>query len=914
MARLVVSHDERLLLHLLELDKHKDMAQVPMGLCQEGIAKALGTKVHNVSRALSPLEAEGLVTDRLAHVQGAHRRRRAYSLTEKGREMAEAVRARVANSRVAWQDQGEAKELTVREILRQLSIASGKVPTMLEVVDIVRRGDALTPSLLERTEDQITEKPSTHEESHGRPRVDRFFGRAIELKSLTDALSGNDISIVQVYGMPGIGKSTLLSKVYDGIAGTRPVFWYTLREWESEHSFVDALADFLSNLGSRRLSRSLKAGTAVSEIHSQLVADLRSVSAVLFLDDVHKVADRMELLLTMLIDAVRSAPSVKLVLITRTAIHIVPKYVPQSLSIEIGELDHESAKELVISADVLDYESLLRDGHGHPMLLNLMATKGTGGGRRDVIDFFDSEIHAILPAKERMALEMLSVFRHPVMVEALPDVDYETISLLRRRSLVSEQDGGIWLHDLLREYLVTRLSAARKTDAHLAAGRYCEGQSETEAKLEALYHFIEAGQWKIASEVAIANGPQLTQQFPSETLGLVARIPKDLENAANLAQIGHLRGQLLESIGRYEDALSEYETSASLVSESEGIRATVLESVARLQAETDELSKSIEGHREALRLYDKAGDIEGMVREWLSIGVVRRRLGDSTAARECYQKALSIATKAENRAAQAACLNNMAILDWETGKPGEAERNFRDSMRLANSAKDDSGLARVLENYAQLCLSFNRLNEAGQLLLEASEAHFRADDVAEAKKLRARCAETMADDGRMGEAIELCETALSDDSLRRRRGLFRSASRFDDGDVLLILTLASLLRTSGNRIEAKAIVDKHIDAFEALDDSTSLAKMKLELALIAEESNDLEDAVGILREAEALIARAGDNEGLVAVHMRMGTVEEKRDDLEAAVLHYAQAARHAEVAGNEKARALALENIDAAKG
>ena len=46
----------------------------------------------------------------------------------------------------------------------------------------------------------------------------------------------------------------------------------------------------------------------------------------------------------------------------------------------------------------------------------------------------------------------------------------------------------------------------------------------------------------------------------------------------------------------------------------------------------------------------------------------------------------------------------------------------------------------------------------------------------------------------------------------------------------------------------------------------------------------------------------------------MGTVEEKRGDLEAAVLHYAQAARHAEVAGNEKARALALENIDAAKG
>ena len=84
MPRPVVSQNERLLLHLLELDDHREEREVPRGASQEGIASRLGTQVHNASRALSVLESEGLVMDRLAHIRGAPKRRRAYFLTEKG--------------------------------------------------------------------------------------------------------------------------------------------------------------------------------------------------------------------------------------------------------------------------------------------------------------------------------------------------------------------------------------------------------------------------------------------------------------------------------------------------------------------------------------------------------------------------------------------------------------------------------------------------------------------------------------------------------------------------------------------------------------------------------------------------------------------------------------------------------------
>lgn len=911
MARLVVSQNERLLLHLLEHDKYRDMAQVPLGLCQEGIARALEAKVHNVSRALSPLEAEGLVTDRLAHVQGAHRRRRAYFLTEKGREMAESTRTRIEKGTAMWQEDGKTQQLTIGEIRRRASMASRRVPSILTIVNLARRGEALTPSLVIKPDDGAIVGPVIREESHGRPRVDRFFGRVQELSTLMEALSSDEISVVQVYGMPGIGKSTLLSKAYDGLTGKKSLFWYTFREWDSELSLVGPLAGFLSDLGSRSLGRSLKAGTDVADMHPALIRDFKSVDAVVFLDDVHKVADRMELLLTMLIDAIRTSASVKLVFITRTAIHIVPKHVPQSLSMEVRELDHKSARQLVVSADIRDPDGLLRDGHGHPMLLNLMVSRGTGGGRRDVIDFFDSEIYSSLPAVERRALELLSVFRHPVLVEALSDVDYETISLLRRRSLIAEQDGGIWLHDLLRDYFTARLDAERKAQAHIAAGSYCERRPEVDCKLEALYHFAEVGEWAQASMVAISNGVELAREFPSETLGLVSKISESHDDGATLAQIIFLRGQLLEGMGRYEEALSDYEESASQIPEQDERRAAVLESLARLQAENDELSKSLEVHSRALALYAKAGDVEGQVRERLSIGVVQKRRGDAKGARGSYQEALSIATKAENRSAQAACLNNIAILDWEEGVPGDAEKRFRNSMHLAHAAKDHSGEARVLENYAQLCRSYNRLDESRHLLFESSDAHVRASDVAEAKRLRSLCAETMADQGHMTEAIDLCRAALSDQSLRKPKGLFHHVQSFDDGDTLLVLTLVSLLRISGDRGEANAVIEKHMRAVEPLEDPVLMAKLKLEQAMIAEDSNDLAGAVAALTEAEKLLSRAGDSEGLVAVHLRWGTVEEKRGDITVAAQHYTQAARHAEVAGNENAHTIALENLRA---
>jgi predicted TPR repeat methyltransferase len=81
------------------------------------------------------------------------------------------------------------------------------------------------------------------------------------------------------------------------------------------------------------------------------------------------------------------------------------------------------------------------------------------------------------------------------------------------------------------------------------------------------------------------------------------------------------------------------------------------------------------------------------------------------------------------------------------------------------------------------------------------------------------------------------------------------------------------------------------------------------LAMVNEDSGNLDGAVKSLAVAETLLRSVGNSEGLIAVHMRGGIVREKRGEDEAAAKQYEEAARHADIANDKNARALAVESL-----
>jgi len=83
--------DKRILLHIMEYSKFEHQFEVPFAISQEGIANAIGIRRDNIPRAMKELKGAGLVTEKVARVEGVYRKRKVYFLTEKGFKLLQAI-------------------------------------------------------------------------------------------------------------------------------------------------------------------------------------------------------------------------------------------------------------------------------------------------------------------------------------------------------------------------------------------------------------------------------------------------------------------------------------------------------------------------------------------------------------------------------------------------------------------------------------------------------------------------------------------------------------------------------------------------------------------------------------------------------------------------------------------------------
>ncbi len=131
MASMRLTAKERVLLHLGRFARYADEVEVPSDLTQEGISMAAWIDQRHFAQYVGPLERDGLVRERTAHVRNGHQRRRIYELTDSGRRVALRLVARAKSEVVQVWDGENVWDIRVGEIMEKLK---GKV----SVLDVAR--------------------------------------------------------------------------------------------------------------------------------------------------------------------------------------------------------------------------------------------------------------------------------------------------------------------------------------------------------------------------------------------------------------------------------------------------------------------------------------------------------------------------------------------------------------------------------------------------------------------------------------------------------------------------------------------------------------------------------------------------------------------------------------------------------
>ena len=795
-GRSLLTVKERVFLHLLFQQRFAMDSDSPQSVTQEGVAKAVDVGRNNVAKVLAEMGNEGTVDAFTRHVKGLPSVRKVYFLSPRGLEKAKVIKQNVESTTVDIIDlQGQ----RLQDEIGRLGNYLPKRYDLLELINGIAQGSIDCRGF---HENRMREERRYVDFTDKKPAVRAFYGREREIGLLSGLLSSEVKRMVVINGIPGIGKTTLLAKFAQNVRESTNVFWYKVHEWANLKALLRPLAEFLSQMGRRNLEWYLNQTEAplVGEATHILETDLKDVSVLLIFDDVHKAEPSVLEFLGALLTVMEGMEKVRAVCTARE----LPTFYSRSAvfrgtveELNLDGLDKDSSLQMMRSRGLsaADVEEVFRVTSGHPLFLELIDDPKLALGKNIRI-FIEQEVFSRLGVAERKIMSIAAVFRYPVLIDAFfimeeeihlaagmekvelegadYAVSYEAVDSLLSKSIIYESVGRlIGMHDLLREFSLSRLTPRQRRVYHRAAARYYLQDGSAPARVEGLYHSLMAGDLQTAASIAAGDGRSIINKgYATQFAPLLDRLMRDLDGAErkDLVEIGLLQGEVLYLQGEWDRAMealsalrsssperidsralsevdrmmgviclnrADYERASALLQEGldiaarTGDRATAADILYDMGGVLERRGMNVE----ALERFQKAREIAADLSDDLALGKALYGMGRARSSLREYDKAIDLKKEAlailerrgDTTMMAKACIsigNDLCALE----RNSEGEAYLERSIELANAVGDLSTMGYALSNLAGCKLSMEDLDGAEELVDRCLPIAAKLDD------------------------------------------------------------------------------------------------------------------------------------------------------------------------------------------
>ncbi len=711
---------EKILLHLQEHGKYEEMFEVPYSLTQNGIAEVVKARRSYVSQATKELIEKGLVEDRLSHVKGEGRRRKAYFLTPSGKQAEKRVRGHMENLIVTLSEEGREDKKTLGEVMR----SEMKGSSLLQVLECITEEGILDPK------SRTVSKPAPHlDPFQVFPKPKHFYGRGVELENINRFLQNPEGKILAIKGIAGVGKTTLVARFVQKEKGDRKTFWYRFHDWSTQRNVLSHLSGFLVQEKKDALKLYLDESRTIDlgDVQGILKTQMYEMSTLLVFDDFHRANENIVNLFEAIYEILDELEGIKIILMGRK----IPRFYDRRdvlVKKRINELyleglDKKSSFELLSERNIhKDYiQDIYETTGGHPLSLELIEVVEGEIGKGEMKNFLWEEVLTRLNEDEKNLLRFASVFRYPVSSEAYlldpvtKDIKHETIDELVGKSLLTHPGSKYDVHDIIREFFYGRLSPKSRSAYHKKVAEYFEDEADDLSLIEAQYHHIKAGNDKRAVALAIQYGEHLIGRgFLEEFLEIINAISKDDLSAGELSNILILEADILTTFGEWDDALSLYQRSLKAAEEEKDPIgcAEAHYKVAAIYYRKGDLKKALYVNQRSFDILMDLNEPFKMAKLYNNFGVIHWKLGSFEEARENYTKSLEIAECLGDRDGVARALNNLGIIHWEKGDLDGAIDFYQRSLEIAKEQGNIQTEAILYDNLGEVFRSKEDIQKA----------------------------------------------------------------------------------------------------------------------------------------------------------------------------------------------------------